>query len=172
MLAAGGCVSTEVAAVGLQPTVSAAPPQGVDPAARSDDSPASPTSPAHPASKGAVETPAPQTNARPKLQGPLAVKSKAAKPAAVSQERAPEQGLIHALQSRLRTPPTPASGLLSIAAARPPATGAANPQVQPCLVGDITFARRVADSAADREARAACFADRMKQAPSSRVTGV
>ena len=118
------------------PTVSAAPPQGVDPAARSDDSPASPTSPAHPTSKGAVEIPAPQATERPKLQGPLAVKSKAAKPAAVSQERAPEQGLIDALQSRLRTPPMPATGLLSIAAARPPTTGAANPQMPAATTED------------------------------------
>ena len=63
------------------------------------------------------------------MQGPLAVKSKAAKPTADPQERAPEQGLIDALQSRLHTPPMPATGLLSIAAARPPTTGAANPQM-------------------------------------------
>ena len=44
--------------------------------------------------------------------------------------------------------------------------------VQPRLVGGITFTRRVADSATDREARTASFADRMKQAPSSRVTSV
>ena len=118
------------------PTVSVAPPQGVDPAARSDDSPASPTSPAHPGSKGAVEAPAPQATARPTPQGPLAVKSKAAKPAAVSQERAPEQGLLDALQSRLHTPPTPATGLLSIAAARPPTTGAANPQMPAATTED------------------------------------
>ena len=118
------------------PTVSVAPPQGVGPAARSDDSPASPTSPAHPASKGAVEAPAPQATARPTLQGPLAVKSKAAKPAAASQERAPAQGLLDALQSRLHTPPTPATGLLSIAAARPPTTGAANPQMPAATTED------------------------------------
>ena len=43
------------------------------------------------------------------MQGPLAVKSKAAKPTADPQERAPEQGLIAALQSLLHTPPMPAS---------------------------------------------------------------
>ena len=111
------------------PTVSAAPPQGVDPDCRFANSPTSPTSPAHPDSKGAIETPAPQATARPKMHGPLAVKSKAAKPTADPQEQAPEQGLIDALQSRLHTPPMPATGLLSIAAARPPTTSAANPQM-------------------------------------------
>ena len=46
------------------------------------------------------------------MHGPLAVKYKAAKPTADPQERAPEQGLIDALQSRLHTPPMPATGLL------------------------------------------------------------
>ena len=55
------------------------------------------------------------------MQGPLAVKSKAAKPAADLQGRAPEQGLIDAIQSRLHTPPTPATG--------PPTIGATNPQM-------------------------------------------
>ena len=59
----------------------------------------------------------------------LAVKSKAAKPTADPQEQAPEQGLIDALQSWLHTPPMPAAGPLSIAAARPPTTSAANPQM-------------------------------------------
>ena len=76
-----------------------------------------------------MEDPAPQAAARPKMHGPLAVKSKAVKPPAEPQERAPEQGIIDALQSRLHTPPMPATGLLSIAAARPPTTGAANPQM-------------------------------------------
>ena len=43
-----------------------------------------------------MEDPAPQATARPKMQGPLAVKSKAAKPPAEPQKRAPEQGLIDA----------------------------------------------------------------------------
>ena len=111
------------------PAVSAPPPQGVDPDCRFANRPTSPTSPAHPDSKGAIETPAPQATGRPKMEGPLAVKSKAAKPPAEPQVQAPEQGLIDALQSRLHTPPMPATGLLSIAAARPPTTGAANPQM-------------------------------------------
>ena len=75
-----------------------------------------------------MQDPAPQATARPKMQVPLAVKSKAARLPAEPQERAPEQGLIDALQSQLHTPPTPATGLQSIAAARPSTTGAANPQ--------------------------------------------
>ena len=45
------------------------------------------------------------------------------------QGRASEQGLIEAIHSRLHTSPAPATGLLSIAAARPPAVGATNPQM-------------------------------------------
>ena len=44
------------------PTVSAAPPQALDPDCRFANSPTSPTSPAHPDSKGAIETPAPPSN--------------------------------------------------------------------------------------------------------------
>ena len=76
-----------------------------------------------------MEDPAPHVAPRPKRQGPLAVKSKAAKPAADQQKRAPGQGLIEAIHSRLHTSPMPATGLLSIAAARPPMTGVANPQM-------------------------------------------
>ena len=45
------------------------------------------------------------------------------------QGQASEQGLIDAIHSRLRTSPAPATGLLSIAAARPPTVGATNPQM-------------------------------------------
>ena len=76
-----------------------------------------------------MEDPAPHVAPRPKRQGPLAVKSKAAKPAADQQKRAPGQGLIEAIHSRLHTSSMPATGLLSIAAARPPMTGVANPQM-------------------------------------------
>ena len=58
-----------------------------------------------------MEDSAPQATARPKMQEPLAVKSKPTKPPAESQERAPEQGLLDALQSRLHTSPMPAAGL-------------------------------------------------------------
>ena len=86
----------------------AAPPHGVDP----DSKPSiSPTSPAEPESRRTMEDSAPQATARPKMQEPLAVKSKATKPPAESQERAPEQGLLDALQSRLHTSPMPAAGL-------------------------------------------------------------
>ena len=101
-------------------------PHGVDP----DSKPSlSPTSPAEPENRRTMEDPAPHVALRPKRQGPLAVKSKAAKPAADQQKRAPGQGLIEAIHSRLHTSPMPATGLLSIAAARPPMTGVANPQM-------------------------------------------
>ena len=41
----------------------------------------------------------------------------------------PEQGLLHALQAQLLTPPATPPGLLSMVTARPAATGAANPQM-------------------------------------------
>ena len=63
------------------------------------------------------------------MQGPLAVKSKAVKPTVHPQERASEQGMIDAIQSQLHTPPPPDAGLMSIAAARPTATAATNPQM-------------------------------------------
>ena len=108
------------------PAVSTAPPEGVDPDSRSSNSP---TSPADPEGRGYNRGSCPPTSSRPKLRGPLAVKSKAAKPAADRQGRAPEQGLIEAIHSRLHTPPAPATGLLSIAAARPLTKGATNPQM-------------------------------------------
>ena len=64
--------------------------------------------------QGAAEAPTPQAASQPRPQGPLAVKSKAAKPAMDQQRRGPEQGLINAIYSRLHTPPAPATGLLSI----------------------------------------------------------
>ena len=106
--------------------VSATPPQGVDPESNSSNSP---TSPAEQENKCAAEAPDPQTASQPRPQGPLAVKSKAAKPAMNQQGRASEQGLIEAIHSRLHTSPAPATGLLSIAAARPPTVGATNPQM-------------------------------------------
>ena len=72
---------------------------------------------------------APQTTARPRIQGPFAVKSKVTKPAEYPQGRGAEQGMIDAIQSRLHTPPPPEAGLLSIAAARSAATAATNPQM-------------------------------------------
>ena len=65
--------------------------------------------------QGAAEAPTPQAASQPRPQGPLAVKSKAAKPAMDQQRRGPEQGLINAIYSRLHTPPAPATGPLSIA---------------------------------------------------------
>ena len=111
------------------PAVSAAPPLGVDKTRRSAASPDSPTSPACSASKGVDEAPAPQATARPRIQGPLAVKSKVAKPAEYPQGRVTEQGMIDAIQSRLHTQPPSDTGLLSIAAARSAATAATNPQM-------------------------------------------
>ena len=103
--------------------VSAAPPQGVDPESNSSNSP---TSPAEQQNKVAAEAPAPQTAMQPKPQVPLAVKSKAAKPALNQPGRASTPEAIH---SRLHAPPALATGLLSIAAARPPAAGVTNPQM-------------------------------------------
>ena len=76
-----------------------------------------------------METDVPQPTARPKMQGPLAVKSKVTKPAEHQQERASEQNMIDAIQSRLNMPPRPEAGLISIAASRPIATVAVNPQM-------------------------------------------
>ena len=59
------------------------------------------------------------------MQGPLAVKSKVTKP--VLKERASEQNMVDAIQSRLNIPPRP--GLTSTAASRPIATVAGNPQM-------------------------------------------
>ena len=65
----------------------------MDKTRRSAASPDSPTSPARSASKGVDEAPAPQATARPRMQGPLAVKSKVAKPAEYPQGRDTEQGM-------------------------------------------------------------------------------
>ena len=106
--------------------VSTAPPQGVDPESTSSNSP---TSPAEQGNQSVAEAPTPQAASQPRPQGPLAVKSKAAKPAMDQQRRGPEQGLINALHSRLQTPPAPSTGLLSIVTARPPAMGTTDPQM-------------------------------------------
>ena len=44
--------------------------------------------------------------------------------------------MIDAIQSRLHTPPPPAAGLLSLAATRPPATAATNPQMPVAATND------------------------------------
>ena len=93
------------------------------------ESSSSPTSPAGSAAKGVEEAPTPQTTVKPRAQGPLAVKSKAAKPAEYLQGRVTEQGMIDAIQTRLRTQPPSEAGLLSIAAAKAAATAATNPQM-------------------------------------------
>ena len=111
------------------PAVSAAPPLGVDKPRRPAASPDSPTSPAGRAEKGVDEAPTSQATARPRIQGPLAVKSKAAKPAEYPHRRVTEQGMIDAIQSRLSTQLPSDTGLLSIAAAKSAATAAANPQM-------------------------------------------
>ena len=111
------------------PAASAVPPLSKDKTKQSAVSPDSPTSPACSASKGVDKAPAPQATARPRIQGPFAVKSKLTKPAEYPQGRGAEQGMIDAIQSRLHTPPPPEAGLLSIAAARSAATAATNPQM-------------------------------------------
>ena len=92
-------------------------------------SPDSPTSPAFSAGEGVDKAPAPQATARPRIQGPFAVKSEVAKPAEYPQGRGTEQGMIDAIQSRLHTPLPPETGLQSIVAARSAATAATNPQM-------------------------------------------
>ena len=111
------------------PAVSAAPPQGVDPESQSTASQTIPANLAAGSDKEMMETDVPQPTARPKMQGPLAVKSKVTKPAEHQQERASEQNMIDAIQSRLNMPPRPEAGLISIAASRPIATVAGNPQM-------------------------------------------
>ena len=118
------------------PAVSAALPQGVDPESQSAAS-SSQTRPPCGYDKGVMVAPTPPVTARPKMQGPVAVKSKAVKPTVHPQERASEQGMIDAIQSRLHTPPPPDAGLMSIAAARPTATAATNPQM-PVIATDDT----------------------------------
>ena len=108
------------------PTGSLNSSSGVDPESTSSNSP---TSLAEQENQGAAEAPTPQAASQPRPQGPLAVKSKAAKPAMDQQRRGPEQGLINAIHSRLQTPPAPPTGLLSIVTARPPAMGTTNPQM-------------------------------------------
>ena len=83
------------------PAVSAAPPLGVDKTRRSAASSSSPTSPACSAEKGVEEASTSQTTAKPRAQEPLAVKSKAAKPADYLHGRVTEQGMIDAIQSRI-----------------------------------------------------------------------
>ena len=62
------------------PAVSAAPPQGVDPESQSTASQTIPVNLAG-SDKEMMETDVPQPTARPKMQWPLAVKSKVTKPA-------------------------------------------------------------------------------------------
>ena len=90
----------------------------------------SPSSPSnHGDFGGAAEAPVPQGTSQRRPQGPLAVKSKAAKPASDQQRGVPEQGLLNALHARLQTPSATSPGLLSMVPARPAATGAADPQM-------------------------------------------
>ena len=118
---------------------STSPPQGVDPPSTPSNRT---TSPARQRAFDAVEASGPQSTSKPRPQGPLAVKSKAAKvakPTPSAQQgteqpkSVPEQGLLHALHARLQTPPSTSAGLLSMVPARPATTGAANPQMPaPC----------------------------------------
>ena len=108
------------------PTVTALPPQGVD---RTSDTSLSPTSPVEQATARTDAAPLPSAALRPRLQGPLAVKSKAVKPTDAKGQETEEQGLVNAIQFRLQTPAAADRGLLGLVADKPPVTAAANPQM-------------------------------------------
>ena len=88
-----------------------------------------PPSPSDQEDLGTAEAFVPQGTAKPRPPGPLAVKSKAAKPAMGEQRGVPEQGLINALHAQLQIPPAAPPGLLSMAPAKPATTGAADPKM-------------------------------------------
>ena len=104
------------------PTVTALPPQGVD---RTSDTSLSPEQ----ATTKAAEAPSSTAASRPRSQGPLAVKSKAVKPANSQSQENMGQGLANAIHSRLKTPAATARGLLGFATDQLPLAAAANPQM-------------------------------------------
>ena len=91
----------------------------------------SPTSPAEPAHPASADAPAGPAGSRPLLVGPVAVKSKAVKPAKAQKLPTAEQGLVDAIQSRLHPFPESNQSLLSVAAEGPTSTVAANPEMPP-----------------------------------------
>ena len=91
----------------------------------------SPTSPAEPAHPASADAPAGPAGSRPLLVGPVAVKSKAVKPAKAQKLQTAEQGLVDAIQSRLHPLPESNQSLLSVAAEGPTSTVAANPEMPP-----------------------------------------
>ena len=68
------------------------------------DPPCSPTSPVEPAHPASTEAPAPPAGSQPRLVGPVAVKTKAAKPAKAQKLPTAEQEMVDAIQSRLPPP--------------------------------------------------------------------
>ena len=68
---------------------------------------------------------------RPKLQGPLAVKSKAVKPGSLPSHQSAKQGLVTAIQSRLQDSAPAGRSLVDLVADQPPAMATANPQMPP-----------------------------------------
>ena len=80
--------------------------------------------------------PVSSTAARPKLQGPLAVKSKAVKPASAQSQVTAEQGLANAIQSRLQAPGVAGRSLVDLAADKPPVKATANPRMPSELAAD------------------------------------